>query len=360
MTTRFTGFSYESNKDPFCNGDFTVTGISRDDAMRILGELVALENGGKGNADPLVDATRPGGTPPTDLHRQLEDTVAPHETVTHAAQAAPVIVDVGDEPLGLPPQDVPVTIKTAPTPDVGDPEVAAEPEDPAPAKTRPAGKRAGKKGAKKATKKSPPLRAGELPNIKVTTEPELDDVDDVVKAVADDATHAQRWNGVAVYQGQTIRSVAVRGDYTVVLELQNGESVHLDRDDNEIKRSAPVAPEPEPVRPIMTESEKPKSEPPATVEAAAATHNLDDVPAEVMKSPRFKDVVMYALGVCGRGIDHLPQTTELVAAIIAANANVQRRAEVPQRTIRIMHQIGALSQLESDNALAEADAEAGL
>ena len=53
--------------------------------------------------DPLIDATRPAGTPRSEEQRALEDEAeAIGGVVTHAAGGVPVVVPAGEEPIGIP------------------------------------------------------------------------------------------------------------------------------------------------------------------------------------------------------------------------------------------------------------------
>lgn len=60
--------------------------------------------------DPLIDATRPAGTPRSEEQRALEDEAeAIGGVVTHAAGGVPVVVPAGEEPIGIPVEPVPNT-----------------------------------------------------------------------------------------------------------------------------------------------------------------------------------------------------------------------------------------------------------
>lgn len=261
-------------------------------ALKLVSVLQTSSN------DPLTDATRPSGTPPTKAHRELEAVVAESGgelELTHAAGGVPIVVPRGTAPEGLPAgleksstakflTIQPLTIQTSPFPEVAEASAKAVEEVAAPQKEKkPRGR----------PPKLPPKRMGmdpskvRWPNEEEQPQPEPEpeaqpDIPQEATEAEHRASHAQRWNNKQVYNGVRINSVAVKGDYNIVLTLGNGEVVTLDELDNELDRKlAPAVSQAESVYgDFKPDYAKPHRAAEEDMEPAPT-----DIPEEVSKGP---------------------------------------------------------------------------
>lgn len=109
------------NPDPFREARVLKLEVQTTDPLGVLEMLERFLSGKPiilpdapppGRKDPLIDATRPAGTPRSEEQRALEDEAeAIGGVVTHAAGGVPVVVPAGEEPIGIP-------VEPAPTPGV--------------------------------------------------------------------------------------------------------------------------------------------------------------------------------------------------------------------------------------------------
>lgn len=102
------------NPDPFREARVLKLEVQTNDPLGVLEMLERFLSGKPiilpgtdapppGRKDPLIDATRPAGTPRSEEQRALEDEAeAIGGVVTHAAGGVPVVVPAGEEPIGIP------------------------------------------------------------------------------------------------------------------------------------------------------------------------------------------------------------------------------------------------------------------
>lgn len=102
------------NPDPFREARVLKLEVQTNDPLGVLEMLERFLSGRPiilpgtdapppGRKDPLIDATRPAGTPRSEEQRALEDEAeAIGGVVTHAAGGVPVVVPAGEEPIGIP------------------------------------------------------------------------------------------------------------------------------------------------------------------------------------------------------------------------------------------------------------------
>lgn len=240
-----------------------------EESLKVLQALLKLD---LKSVDRLNDATRPGGTPPSTYHRELEDVVEGSEgalEVTHAAGGLPVIVPKGEAPISLPA------------------------ETKAPRKTKP-------KLLPPTTSLFPPTNrprqgldpsAVKWPEETICTDAvtilsekdseaflsaleEPDPLDEAEKR----SKHARRWHGKVAYNGMRIEGVSIKGDYQVNLHLVNGEDVVLD--DNDVELSRKLRPAEDNKGPA--DQYQPEPAPGEIVEPEPAPNDIPDV---LLKGP---------------------------------------------------------------------------
>ncbi|PCJ25639.1 MAG: hypothetical protein COA94_06060 [Rickettsiales bacterium] len=321
-------FNYDSD-----TGELCLEALLAPSQAATIFEMLSTMGAAK---DPMSDALRPAGTPPTQRQRQMEDAAdlaGGQLTVTHACGGEPVLVSKADEPLGVPATAAPV------------------PKVPRRTKKKPPTNKPQAKPKSKAVEETPP----ETPQAAPEKTP--------AKLAAEDedrrAEHAQRWRGKNLFKDELVVGFAVIGaDYTVVLELESGEKVWLDDSDNEIKRVAPTSGLPEhesaagDFRTGDTADAPPQAEPTTQPTAPPA-----DMPQGVARAEKVRAIVQPFVDQAGGGRGK-EFALGVVNAVVKCSPHIAKfegmeASEVRKRVVQVLAVLAVINHEELGEMKAE-------